>query len=185
MKIPEPIFIGYFPKKTMGKQECFANSPVQEVCSVSNCMSEAPVNWFDEWKHNDWGCYDSEAIAWGIIRDDPALYDMYAYRIFPFMFGGDGDSAVLVELTASAHLAEYEFLGYDPVSRESGTTAFCHSPLSCNAGFEQYPVNRFFLIDNLEEAWRITAEIAKEAKDQRTWEPGPYCLCEVYRKKKQ
>jgi hypothetical protein len=183
MKIPKPVLIGYFPKKTMGRNEWFRNSRVEEVCSVSNCMSEAPEDRINQWKHNAWSLYDTEDIAWGIIRDEPARYDMYAFKLFPFMFDGGAGLAVSVEPTATPQLVDYDFLGYDPVSREADTIEFGHSALSCNKGFEEYPVNRFCLLDDLEDSWRITAEIAKAAKEKGSWEPGPYYLCEVYRKK--
>lgn len=183
MKIPEAVLIGYFPKKTMGKNEWFGSGPVEEVCSVSGCMSRAPENWINEWKHNAWGLYDSEDLAWEIVHDDPTAYDMYAYKLFPFRFDGGAASTVSVDSTADARLADYDFLGYDPISREEAFTfEFGHSPLSCNGGFEQYPVNQFCLLDDLEDALRIAAEIAEAAKNKGSWEPGPYYLCEVYRK---
>jgi hypothetical protein len=184
MNIPEPVFLGYFPKRTMGRSEWFKNTAVEEVGSVSDCMSKAPEGWIDQWKHNAWGLYDTEDLAWGIISDDPTSYDMYAYKLFPFMFDGSAGSAVSLDRTATARLADYEFLGYDPVSRETCVMEFGHSPLSCNRGFEQYRVNRFCLLDQLQESWRITAEIARAAKEIGSWEPGPYYLCEVYRKRR-
>ncbi|MEN6495697.1 MAG: hypothetical protein ABFD16_15560 [Thermoguttaceae bacterium] len=185
MTIPEPVFIGYFPKKTMGRNEWFGNAPVVEVGSVSDCMSEAPEDWIGQWKHNAWGLYDTEDVAWGIVQDDPAAYDMYAYKLFPCVFDGGAGRTMPVETTATAQLVDYDFLGYDPVSREEAyTIEFGHSPLSCNRGFEQYPVNRFCLLDGLEDSWRIAAEIAEAAKERGAWEPGPYFLCEVYRKRR-
>lgn len=185
-KIPEPVFIGYFPKKTMGRDEWFGNASVEEVCSVSNCMSKAPEDWLNYWKHNAYGLYDTEEQAWAIVRNDPVSYDMYGYRLFPFVFDGGAGTSMSVQPTAIAQLAEYDFLGYDPVSREEAfTIEFGHSPLSCNKGFEQYPVNRFCLLDRLEDAWLGTAEIAKAAQAMGAWEPGPYYLCEVYRKRRQ
>jgi hypothetical protein len=185
MKMPVPIFIGYFPKTTMGRNDWFGNAPVQEVCSVSDCMSGAPTGWIDEWKHNAWFVYDTEEMAWRVVHDDPAAYDMYAYKLFPFVFDGGAGSAVDVVSTATANLSDFDFVGYDPVSRELDVIGFGCSPLSCNKGFERYPVNRFCLLDDLEGAWRITDEIAKAAKETGSWEPGPYCLCEVYRKRRR
>jgi hypothetical protein len=183
MNIPDPIFIGYFPKKTMGKDSWFDKTAIVEVCSVSNCMSKGPENWSASWKHNDWGLYDTEDLAREIIRENPELFDMYAYKLFPMVFDGENSDPMTIKRTASEDIVNFDFMGYDPVSREPGYIEFGHSPLSCNRGFEKYPVNRFCLLDHLEEAWRITAEIAKDAKDERSWEPGPYYLCDVYRKK--
>jgi hypothetical protein len=183
MDIPAPILIGYVPKKTMRQNAWFGQSAVEEVCSVSDCMSVRPQDWIDGWKHNSWSLYDSEQLAWDTCRDNPTAYDMYAYKLFPLLFEGTARSPIDVSATSLGDLADYVLLGYDPVSREHGMMEFCHSPLSCNAGFEQYDVNRYCLIDDLVTAWRITEEIAIAAKDRGSWEPGPYCLCEVYRRK--
>ncbi|MCE5228225.1 hypothetical protein LLG95_01330 [bacterium] len=88
-----------------------------------------------------------------------------------------------IAITAHEDLADYEFLGYDPVSR-STDAEFDHSPLSCNYGYQKYKVNGHCLLDNFEEAWRITTEIARDAVSNKDWEPGPYFLCAVYRKRK-
>ena len=185
MSRPDPILIGFFPKKTARPDAWFGKTSVEEVCSVSNCISCGPDNWMDLWKHNmTWRLFDTEAAAWEIAGQDRRAYDMYAYRLFPVVFDGSEVSPVAAEATAAGDLSEYDFLGYDPVSREEGASEFGHSPLSCNKGFDQYQVNRFCLLDDLNAAWRITAEIARDAREKHSWEPGPYYLCEVHRKRK-
>lgn len=152
---------------------------------MSDCISKAPENWINQWKHNmTWWLYDTEEIARSIVGDDPGTYDVYAYKLFPVVFDGETESPITVDSTAVDNLSDFDFLGYDAVSREQNVVEFCHSPLSCNRGCEKYRVNRFCLIDDYEEAWRITREIAKDAKEKNTWEPGTYFLCEVHRKRR-
>jgi hypothetical protein len=181
MSRPEPIFIGYFPKKTVGHSHWFNNSVVTEVCSVSECLSEGPPNWVNRWTHNDRWVYDTEEVAWSVVDDDRKAYDMYAYKIYPVVFDGATEEPWAIEPTARGDLSGYQLLGFDVVSRSCDTSFEC-SPLSCNKGAERYRVNRYCLIDDLEDAWRICREIAAEAEEQGSWEPGPYYLVAVYRR---
>ena len=50
------------------------------------------------------------------------------------------------------------------------------SPLSCNSGAKEFPVNRYCLIDTLEEALRIAEAIDKDGG----YEPGPYGIMSVW-----
>jgi hypothetical protein len=183
MSRPEPILIGFFSKKTTHDVSWLGVSHVEEICSVSNCMSKAPKDWIQHWKHNmTWWLYDSEEDAWGVTGGEREAYDIYAYKIFPVVFDGAGENPIEVIATAKGSLIDYEFMGFDAVSKEANVAEFLHSPLSCNRGADTYRVNRFCLMDELEEAWRITREIARDAKEKGTWEPGRYYLFEVYRK---
>ena len=83
--------------------------------------------------------------------------------------------------------ADYERLGYDPVSvpePQPGCKAlggkFVHSSLSpcCNGLCGNMPVNRFCLLDTAEEGLRRAEEFANGGG-----EPEPYVLVEVWRKR--
>ena len=182
---PDPILIGYFPKITACPDSWFGTTPAKEICSVCTCISKAPDGWIDRWKHNTaWWLYDTEQLARSILETNAELYDIYAYKLFPIVFDGYTASPIVVESGATGDLSDFDFLGYDAASREENVTGFCHSPLSCNRGCDKYQVNRYCLIDDLEEAWRITSEIARDANEKKSWEPGKYYLCGVYRKRK-
>ncbi len=182
MSKPAPILIGFFPKKTARPDSWFGETNVEEICSVSNCISKGPENWINHWKHNTiWWMYDTEEAAREIARDDTVLYDIYAYRLFPVKFESGREELITIASEASGDLRGYDILGYDIVSRSEGTNFEC-SPLSCNKGCAEFAVNRFCLIDELEEAWRIAVLISKDSNDKGTWEPGPYFLCIVHRK---
>jgi hypothetical protein len=176
--------IGFFPKKTQCPESFSENSPIVEICSVSEDISPGPDDWIDKWKHNTtWWLYDSEDVAWELTGSEREAYDMYAYKLCPVVFDGEKETQIVVESTAEGQLDGYQFLGYDMVSRSSDNAFEC-SPLSCNYGYKQYKVNRYCLVDEFEEALRITREIARDSKAKRSWEPGPYYLLEVYRKEK-
>lgn len=180
------ILIGFMPKATARDVSWLGAAHVEEICSVSNCISKPPKGWIQHWKHNTkWWLYESEEDAWKVTEGERETYDMYAYKMFPVVFEGAGEHPVEVIATVKGDLADYKFIGYDAVSHEPEVAEFGHSPLSCNKALAQYKVNRFCLMDELEEAWRVTHEIARDAMEKGIWESGCYYLFEVYRKLKQ
>jgi hypothetical protein len=194
----ESVFIGYFPKRTSLETDWLETANVKEICSVSECISKGPPSWIDLWSHNTatW-FFDSEDRAWSVSENLRCDYDMYAYKIYPRLFDGFTEKAWKIE-GVPENLEGYEFLGYDVVSREPDVAKWGHSPLSCNQGSREFKVNAFCLIDNFEEALACIKRIASDVADARSikrpdgtveyqgkWEPGPYVLFEVYRKKKQ
>ena len=76
-------------------------------------------------------------------------------------------------------------LGYDAVVRDVGKTegelnfppSFGCSPLSCNGMAEEYPVNRYCLVDDLDTAVPMARHFATG-----NCEPGAYCVVEVWRR---
>ena len=64
MNIPESILIGYFPKKIALRPDWIKNSVVEDIYSVSECISKGPDNWIDMWKHNiTWWLFDTPKQA--------------------------------------------------------------------------------------------------------------------------
>ena len=57
-EIKAPVFIGYFPKKTVLRDDWLADKSVVDICSVSECMSSGPEEWLDLWRHNECWVYD-------------------------------------------------------------------------------------------------------------------------------
>lgn len=86
MTFPEPVGIGYFPKRTQARPEWLKASAVQEICSVSQCISPGPEAWIQKWLHNELGFYDSTELAWKAVGPDGAGFEMYAYKAFPLQF---------------------------------------------------------------------------------------------------
>jgi hypothetical protein len=175
------ILIGFFPQKTKQVNLEVNGSYITEICSASEHISKGPDNWISNWKHNDpWMLYDSEAVAREVTGADYEAYDIYAYKLFPVIFEGTAETIIIIKSTISNELTDFAFLGYDIVSSTTGSGFEC-SPLSCNNGYEKYTVNKYCLISEINYAWETIKEIARDSKEKKSWEPGPYYLVEVYR----
>ena len=180
MNLPKAVFLGFFPKITEQSPEWLDNQSVREICSVSECISKGPENWIQKWQHNELGFFDSESLAYEVIEQHPEKFDIYAYKLFPLRCLGDELEFITLESRFGHQLPkDYQFLGYDIVTKSVADFFEC-SPLSCNHGAKQYNVNQFCLVDDQAGAMDILLEISKDG----SYEPGPYYLFEVYRKKK-
>lgn len=169
---------GYFPKIVIREPDWLKEAPVvEEICSVSNCISKAPPDWIDRWKHNKMWMYDSPELAWSVVPEqDRGRYTLFAYRILPHLFNESGETElVLPDLSVVPIPDEFSRIGYDAVSRSCGTNFEC-SPLSCNHMAPEYPVNKHCLVDNLDTAVTMARTFARG-----NCEPGPYCVIEVWK----
>lgn len=178
MKIPTPVDVGYFAKVTRDRPEWLEAPVVEEVCSVSECISAGPENWILKWLHNGLGFFDSETLALQVVTTDRDAFNLYAYRIVPLEF----DEGVVRPWqppvgSIDLDLGDYESLGCDIASRSAGCNFEC-SPLSCNGAAVDFPVNRHCLIPDVAAAYRAAVEISRG-----NYEPGPYHLLEVHRRK--
>ena len=176
MTLPEPVGLGYFPKRTHARPEWLKASAVQEICSVSQCISPGPDDWIQKWLHNELGFYDTTELAWKVIGRDEAGFEMFAYQAYPLQFDEGAVQPWLVPVRVELDLSGFVFLGLDLVSRSSETHFEC-SALSCNHGADHFPVNRFCLMDDPIAAYDACMTVSKGG-----YEPGPYHLLEVYRR---
>ncbi|MCC6574115.1 MAG: hypothetical protein IT462_10005 [Planctomycetes bacterium] len=174
-----PTLIGYIPKRTE-KQPYLLEAPgVTEIASVADCISEAPDNWIQHWRHNSWWVFSTMALALSIIPDaEQDQFDLYAYRVFPIRFDA-GRSAPFDVRGDEVEPRDDSFdcLGIDVVSREFDAE-FSHSPLSCNYLARERPTNRYCLLDTLESALDFATSLAASKA-----EPGPYFVVEVWRQR--
>jgi hypothetical protein len=178
MEAHHAVLVGYFPKITHPGLEWLGNQSVLEICSVSNCISVSPEDWISHWKHNEFGFYDSEEIAQAVIGESEKRFDLYAYKLYPFRcLQGKTELIPVIGEDLNPLAEDYVFLGFDIVTKSSSDFFEC-SPLSCNAGASEYPVNRFCLISTKELARQALSSICTKG----TYEPGPYFLFEVYRR---
>lgn len=182
-------FVGYFPKRTAKRPEGFAPAAIEEIASVSNCISSGPDDWIGSWLHNPLGLYASEDIAWQVARGRDQGFELYAYRMLDAAFPPDGPprrptqeeqtiirSSVL-SIDPGPH---FERLGWDIAGNWLGwsqSIGFECSPLTCNGLASRIQTNRYGLIDRLEDAVPAAVRIAAEQP-----EPGTYFLLEVWRR---
>jgi hypothetical protein len=178
MEIPDPVSVGYFPKVTERRPDDWPGpKTVIEMCSVSECISSGPENWIDKWLHNELGFFPTERKALKVADDPKQNYSMYAYKLYPLKFDDGQARPWEVPVSEVLDLTEFEFLGFDPVSRSQDSYPEC-SPLSCNTGASDFRVNRYCLLEGLDYAYRACVEISGA-----NYEPGPYYLFEVYRRR--
>ena len=178
--------IGYLPKRTEKHSDYLPT--VEEICSVSCCNSKPPAGQYP----SRMGFCSSEASALEMIcaEQDRADYDLYAYFMLPVAFEDDGDMRdldkeerrVLAEAESGVEPLPpgYVCLGWDIVTNSVGWEnwpLFGCSPLTCNGLARNIATNRYGLIDELDRAVTVVAEIA-----QMPSEPAPYYLVQVWRK---
>jgi hypothetical protein len=173
------VLIGYFPKRTAHRPEWLQAAPIDEVCSVSECISEGPEGWIDAWKHNACWVYDTPELAASVVPEGEEGFEVYAYRQVPVCVAdGEVRDEPPAEVDAAPLTDEFEWLGYDAVSRSISPMFEC-SPLSCCGAAESMPVNRHCLFETLEQALAGAREFSSGP-----WEPGPYLVVEVYRRRR-
>ena len=147
-----PILIGYFPKQTVAHPDWLEVSHVEQICSVSDCISSAPDGWIDRWLHNAFWAYDSPEMAWSVVPEAiRAQFDLYAWHIFPVRFAhGEEQPLEMPDMAVEPLPSSFVRLGFDAVSRHLDSTFEC-SPLSCNYMAREIAVNRYCLIESESE----------------------------------
>lgn len=188
------ILVGYFPKR---RTRLFppwrppylnypdagfpVSAPVEEICSISDCVAPGPVGWREQEKHNFYEMYDNPALAWSVVSAEVRTdFELFAYRLHLVQFeeGREEPIEERWELAVEPMGDSFVRLGWDAV--EGGNhCGFGCSPLSCNtrAGERGIPaVNRFCLVDTEQDA----IELARGFSISKP-EPGPYCVVEVWR----
>lgn len=61
------VLIGYFPRKVSLQTALLQNPAVEEICSVSECISPGPDDWINHWRHNPLGFFDTPDLAWSSV----------------------------------------------------------------------------------------------------------------------
>jgi len=188
-----PVPVGYMAKRTERPSDDQMGA-VEEVCSVSCCISTAPPDAVQHWQHNRLGFYADETLALGVIPDteDHAGYDLYAYAMLPLAVAASGemrelDHAEREALTQASGAVQplppdYQCLGWDVVGNSLGWVAsqsFECSPLTCNGMARLIPTNRYGLIEDKARALAAAPAIARGPA-----EPGDYYVLQVWRKRR-
>jgi hypothetical protein len=163
---PPLIFLGYLAKKLVPRPDWLASPNVEFIASVSECSSPAPPNRIDLWKHNNVGLYDSEALARTILPEETSTeYTILAYQASPIAYhdGRPYDWNPWTNAETAAPELDPEFdkhLGFDIVGHTTGGFFEC-SPLSCNGVAKEIAVNRFCLVDDLQQAMDLAKNFSR------------------------
>lgn len=171
--------IGYNAKFIERPESWLANAAVEEILSVSECISESPID------HklrlcNSWRLYDTtgaldQALAEAEVEGAGSLRRFF-YEAHPeAILDGEWGPIQQVPSGVVVPTAGFELKGYDIVCFTDGPAPEC-SPLSCNYRAEQYQVNRHCLLRNMEEALAVVRRIDSDGG----CEPGPYGIMSVW-----
>jgi hypothetical protein len=176
------IPLGYMAKRVMTRPELLKASAVEEILSLSSCLSDSFADWIDNWQHNEHWLFDHPSVILKLAHENGL--DLSGCRWFYYEgheSAYDGDAlawlpyAPAVKIGASVPPpTDAVFCGYDVVTYNCGNAAEC-SPLSCNHMAEEIPTNRHCLLDSFESAYQLI--------DQGRFlnsEPGPYRIVAVY-----
>jgi hypothetical protein len=171
------ILCGYFPKLIATRPEWLAEPTVEDVCSVSKCVSPGPDDWVDQWRHNLLGWFNTVTDARSVVpANDVSRYRLFAYRLPSFYRQGHPEPVRLPrDVSAEPLPPGFVSLGFDVYSNsmDSILGPEC-SPLSCNSMASEFHVNRHCLLATLDEARDAAATFSVEHP-----EPGDYYVAEV------
>jgi hypothetical protein len=173
---------GYMAKRVEKSPDWLGAPKVDDICSVSSCMSEAFAEYINYWRHNGYWLFDLPAVI-GQVAEQNAIdlegtrlfyYEVYEYQFNEKAgtwepFSPEPSFALEVEKPAAARLE-----GYDVVSFSAGTSPEC-SPLSCNGLAKEIETNRHCLLSSFEDAKGLL-----ETGKFVNCEPGPYRIFAVH-----
>jgi len=176
------LALGYMAKRVELRPDWLEVTSVDDVFSVSSCISEDFCDYIDFWRHNGYWFFDSPSVIQELAREeqiDLLGTVLFYYEAFPLEF--DADHGVWREFVPESSFSTDVLLpesrtleGYDVATFSQGNTPEC-SPLSCNHLAEEIAVNRHCLIDSFEDAKNCVENLHFNNS-----EPGPYRIIAVY-----
>ena len=172
-------FCGYFPKKVTPRPEGYDLPGVIDIASVSNCIADGPEDWIKSWTFNELGFFDDVDTAESLVPgSDRSQFEVYAYDLLDERFdGGIAEPWTVPALACKPPGREFESLGFDVVSKSIADFFEC-SPLSCNGAAKTFKANAHCLFDVLDDAVAAAKVFSKGS-----WEPGPYYVARVLRRR--
>lgn len=172
--------VGFLAKFICRKPECMQSNVVRDIFSVSGCVNDDFLYYYNYWKHNEFWFFDTPSIIRDVAKDanvDLVDSTLFFYEQYEREFDGKGWRIVkgLVETQNNVEIPVNKCLvGYDVVTYFVGTSPEC-SPLSCNGLMSELPVNEHCLFPTFEDAEKCLSSGAFLHS-----EPGPYRIVGVY-----
>lgn len=176
------IATGYMAKKVSLKPVWLKAPGVVDICSVSNCISQAFCDYIKHWKHNGYWFYDSPEVIKDIARlesVDLSGHTLFYYEVHERQFDADHrlwqPFQVEKRFKTNVEISRRKrLLGYDVVSFYAQTSPEC-SPLSCNNFAGSIAVNEHCLLESFEHSKKLL-----EMGMFQNSEPGPFRIFAVY-----
>ena len=177
------IAVGYMAKRVAKKPDWLKTDQVDDIYSVSSCISHDFEDYINYWRHNGYWLFDSPEIIKEIAREnsiDLSGTTMFYYEAYELQcYENDPEwEEFLPEESFPTNVAvrkEKTLMGYDIVSFSGGNAPEC-SYLFCNHMAEQIKVNRHCLLETLEEAIKLLNNKAFAG-----CEPGPCRIFAVHK----
>ncbi|KPK35355.1 MAG: hypothetical protein AMJ66_01435 [Betaproteobacteria bacterium SG8_40] len=173
---------GYLAKNIRTEAGWLENDVVEDIWSVSACLSPAFCDFVPYWRHNGYWLFDSPAVIGEIAAEEGV--DLSGMRMFYYEVHGeqfDCDAGTWSVFAREASLptrvqipARKQLEGFDVVSFAAQTAPEC-SPLSCNGLARDIAVNKHCLLATLEEAKTLL-----ETGCFKDCEPGPYRVFAIH-----
>lgn len=173
---------GYMAKKVVKRPDWLKADAVEDLYSVSGCISEYFADYIPHWKHNGYWFFDSVESIRSLAREHSiSLEDcrVFYYEVFEREFNDETDRWESFGpeesfKTSVVPPAKRQLEGYDVVTFTVHTSPEC-SPLSCNGAATAVLTNRHCLLSSLDEAKALVEGGAFE-----NTEPGPFRIFAVY-----
>ena len=168
---------GYMAKRVCEKPDWLKAPQVNDIYSVSGCISEQFADYVNYWKHNGYWFFDTPEVISELAQQKSISLNgasLFYYEVHELEFDGRTWYPFSPELSLQTNVlvpAKKKFEGFDVVT---GTSPGC-SPLSCNGLAQNFETNEYCLIGSFKEA-----EDGLNGGDLLKGEPGPYRIFSVY-----
>jgi hypothetical protein len=174
--------VGYLYKHIAFRPDWIKAENVDDIFSLSGCVSKNFADYINYWKHNGYWLFDSPYIIENIAKEHSFSLNgsrLFYYEAFEEEYDYDTAQwqAFMPEASfiTNVEIPEHKKLeGYDVTTFMVRTFPEC-SPLSCNGLAETAITNRHCLFNTFEDARR-----AIECGAFKDTEPGPYRIIAVY-----
>ena len=173
---------GYMAKVILKKPDWLKANGIEDIYSVSDCISKPFTDFIDYWKHNGFWLFDSPRIIEDLSKENSIALEttkLFYYDVYELEFYEDAPNWRRLALDRSFHRhvisPKVKLLeGFDIATFSVGAGPEC-SPLSCNSLATEIRTNRHCLIETLENA-KQSLEVGKFQNS----EPGPFRVFGVY-----
>jgi hypothetical protein len=170
---------GYLAKRVCLKPDWLEAHQVNDIYSVSGCVSEDFADYFSYWKHNGFWLFDSPEVIEKLAREqsiDLTGTTLFYYEVYEKEFDGGAWHPYEPDLSFGTSVVvplHRELEGFDVVTFSCRNLPEC-SPLSCNYLARELPTNSHCLFDSFEDA-----ETNVSNGTFNGCEPGPYRILSV------
>jgi len=174
--------IGYMYKRIETRPKWLEPAKVDDIYSLSGCISDYFADYIPLWKHNGFWLFDSPAIIREVAAGQGIALDpmkLFYYEAYEKEYDRDKRAWVPFEPEASfvtniESPTRKQLEGFDITTFSAHTSPEC-SPLSCNSCATTIETNSHCLLESLDHAKHIL-----EADLLGPCEPGPYRIIAVY-----